>query len=407
MHTMIAHAKSPVPSHVPPSLVFEFDGFHPMGRGESYHEAYARLIAAGVPELFWSPYNGGHWVAARREALAAVFADSVRFTSRYGASVDSMRTAADDDRPRLAPIEEDPPRQQLFRKLFASAFFATALKDREAEARALAIELIEGFKPHGHCEFVTEFAQHLPIRVFMRMVDLPESDRLALLPLAQAQVTADASKHEAMGKLFEYVGQRVVERAQAPGTDLISRIATAEIEGRPITVPEAIGVSTLLLIGGLDTVASMMGHIMQFLAGSPDHRRQLIDEPSLIPGAVEELLRRFALTSPARTVAVDGEFRGVDLRAGDKVMLATPFGAVDPDSWERPLEVDFRRRSSNKTTFGAGPHVCPGSMLARVELKVLLEEWLPRIPDFALDPDDPPRITTGVNGSVCHLPLVW
>lgn len=408
MQTSAAPAKSPVPPHVPPSLVVDaFDGFHPMAKGEAYHSAYARWRESGVPGLFWSPYNGGHWVVARRDYLAEIFADPDRFTSRQGASVDSMRTAEDDDRPRLAPIEEDPPRQQLFRKLFASAFVATALKERESEARALAIELIEEFKPKGGCEFVTEFAQHLPIRVFMRMVDLPENDRLGLLPLAQAQVAADASKHEAMEKLFHYVGKRVAERTQNPGDDLISKIARAEIEGRPITMPEAIGVSTLLLIGGLDTVASMMGHVMQFLATSPGHRQQLIDEPAVIPGAVEELLRRFALTSPARTVRADTDFHGVALRAGDKVMLATPFGAIDPEAWDAPLAVDFRRKSNNKTTFGAGPHVCPGSMLARVELKVLLEEWLPRIPDFDLDPADPPRITTGVNGSVCHLPLRW
>jgi len=239
------------------------------------------------------------------------------------------------------------------------------------------------------------------------MVDLPDSDRLSLLPLAQAQDAVDVPKQEMLAKLFEYVGKRVGERMQAPGDDLISKIATAEIEGRRITAHEAIGVCSLLLIGGLDTVASMMGHIMQFLAGSPEHRKQLIDNPSLVPGAVEEFLRRFAMTNPARTAAYDLMFRGVDLRKGDKIMLATPFGALDPHEYEDARKVDFMRKSNAKTTFGAGPHVCPGSMLARAEIKVLLEEWLKRIPDFAIDTKDPPRIRTGVNGSVEHLRLVW
>src|SRR5690606_12104705 len=148
-------------------------------------------------------------------------------------------------------------KQQLYRKLFSPAFVATALKEREKEARALAIELIEELKPKGRCEFVTEFAQHLPIKVFMRMVDLPESDRLTLLPLAAAQVSVDMQKEAMLAKLFEYTRERQVERAKDPGDDLISKIATAEIEGRRIEPHEAVGVTALLLIGGLDTVASM------------------------------------------------------------------------------------------------------------------------------------------------------
>lgn len=392
-----------VAPHVPAELVVDFDAYRPMDGHAFYHEAFAELQQK-VPDVFWSPYNGGHWILTRRDYLAEAFADYDRFTSSQGASVDKVFDPA---APRLAPIELDPPLQQTFRKLFSPAFIVSALKEREREARALAIELIEGLQPRGRCEFVTEFAQHLPIKIFMRMVDLPDEDRLTLLPLANAQVAADAPKYETLAKLFQYAGRRVAERAANPGDDLISRIATAQIDGRPITSHEAVGVTTLLLIGGLDTVASMMSHIMHFLAGSPDHRRQILDDPAIIPAAVEEFLRRFALTNPGRTVTRDLDFHGVAMKAGDKVLLSTAFGAVDPRDYPEPLRVDFARKSGSKTTFGAGPHVCPGSMLARIELKILLEEWLPRIADFALDPNDPPRFRTGVNGSVDRLPLVW
>lgn len=394
---------APVPGHVPAHLVVDFDAYRPMKGADFYHAPYAALQQK-VPDIFWSPYNGGHWVLTRRDHLAEAFADFSRFTSTQGASVDKVPAPGD---PKLAPIELDPPEQQRFRRLFAPAFTVTALKEREKEARALAINLIEELKPEGRCEFVTGFAQHLPIKIFMRMVDLPDEDRLTLLPLANAQVAADAPKEEKLALLFEYAGKRVAERAANPGEDLISKIATAQIDGRPITLHEAVGVSTLLLIGGLDTVASMMAHIMHFLAGSPEHRRQLIDNPSLCSAAVEEFLRRFALTNPGRTVVADTDFHGVEMRAGDKLLLATPFGAVDPRDYADPLNVDFTRKSNSKTTFGAGPHVCPGSMLARIELKILLEEWLPRIPDFRLDPQDPPRFRTGVNGSIERLTLQW
>jgi cytochrome P450 len=401
--SIVQAIQAAVPAHVPAELVVDFDGYRP-GASGTYHAVYARLQQEKIPGVFWSPYNGGHWIITRRDYLAEAFADFTRFSSASGASIDPIEPP---DRPRLAPIEADPPRQQVFRKLFSPAFVATALKARETEARALAIQLINALQPRGRCEFVTDFGQHLPIRVFMNMVDLPEEDRLTLIPLANAQVQVDAPKHEMMARLFEYAARRVSERAANPGDDLISKIATAEIDGRPIALSEAVGVTTLLLVGGLDTVASMMGHIMQFLATHPDHRRQLAADRSLVPAATEEFLRRFALTNPGRTVAADTEFHGVAMRAGDKVMLATPFGAVDPRDYPDPLQVDFTRRSTTKTTFGAGPHVCPGSMLARVEINILLQEWLPRIPEFTLDPADPPRLRTGINGSVEYLPLVW
>lgn len=406
MDTMTPHSppQRRVADHVPAHLVVDFDGYRPMKGEQYYHEPYAAMHRDKVPDIFWSPYNGGHWILTRRDYLAEAFADPARFTSSQGASVDKVRKPGE---PRLAPIEADPPEQQTFRKLFAPAFIISALKEREKEARALAIELIEGMRPRGRCEFVTDFAQHLPIKIFMKMVDIPEEDRLVLLPLANAQVAADAPKEEKLALLFEYASKRVAERIANPGDDLISKIATAEIDGRPITMHEALGVTTLLLIGGLDTVASMMGHIMHFLAGSPDHRRQLAENTTLSSAAAEEFLRRFALTNPGRTVVADMDFHGVAMKAGDKVMLATPFGAVDPRDYDDPLTVDFTRKSTTKTAFGAGPHVCPGSMLARIEIKILLEEWLPRIPDFALDAEDPPRFRTGVNGSVEKLPLVW
>ena len=212
---------------------------------------------------------------------------------------------------------------------------------------------------------------------------------------------------DAMAELAQYIAGHVMTRRANPGDDLISRIATAQIDGEPIAVEKAIGICLLLLVGGLDTVATMMGQIMLFLANSPTHRQALVDDPKLIPTAIEELLRRFSLTNPARAVAQDIDFHGVAMRAGDMVMLSTPLGGVDPESYADPLTVDFTRKSTTKTTFGAGPHVCPGSMLARAEIRVLLEEWLSRIPDFSIDPDDAPRITTGVNITVDRLPLTW
>jgi cytochrome P450 len=396
-----------VPSHVPDHLVLDFDAYNPIIGQEDYQEAFARLNASDIPDIFWSPHNGGHWIVKRRDHLMEAFADHNRFTSRRGVNVESRDEVTKLPRPRMRPIEEDPPVQQAYRKLFASAFTAVAVKELEAEARSLAIELIEEIAPRGRCEFVTEFAQHLPIRIFMRMMGLPDEDRLTLLPLAALQVSANSDKKAAMGQLIEYVGAKVLERRETPTDDLLSRVANGQIDGELITVDDAVGVSFVLLTGGLDTVATMMSLIMRFLAISPSHRLALLEDEKSLPNAVEEFLRRFSLTNPARCVKQDLIFHGVDMREGDMIMMSTTVAGVDAQSYDNPLEVDFKRKSPTKATFGAGPHVCPGSMLARAEIKVLLQEWLSRIPNFRLDPVDPVMVTTGINVSVNRLPLIW
>ena len=400
--TAVASVKTPVPDHVPLHLVVDFDVYRPLRPGLGYFESFSAAQEEGLPDLFWSPFNGGSWVARRRSLLTEIFSDHEHFTSEKGLVAPLDQTG----RPKLVPIEADPPRQTKYRALFASAFSSVAIRKLEEGARALAIDLVEGLKPKGGCEFVTDFAQHLPIKIFMEMVDIPETDRLRLLPLANAQVEADAPKDEKLAELFQYVAGKVMERQTNPGNDLISRVVQSEIDGAPISIPDAISVVSLLLIGGLDTVASMLGHIMHYLAQQPEKRRMLAENPSLIPGAVEEFLRRFALTNPGRVVKEDMEFHGVTMKANEVVILSTPFGALDPD-YVDAFAIDFTRRSSTKSTFGAGAHVCPGSMLARLEVKILLEEWLPRIPDFSLDPAQGPRVRTGVNGSFERLPLIW
>jgi cytochrome P450 len=392
-----------VPAHVPSELVADFDVYRPLGAGQGYFDSFKAAQDRGLPDIFWSPHNGGHWVSRRRAHQIEVFANSQLFTSEYGLTA----PRASIERPKLLPIEADPPKQQHYRALFASAFTSRAIGQLERGARALAVRLVEDLKLRGHCEFVTEFAQHLPIKIFLEMVDLPEADRLVLLPLANAQVEADTPKEEALAQLFHYVAGKVAERQANPGEDLISRIVQSDIEGEPIANNDAVGVTALLLIGGLDTVASMLGHVFHHLALHPEQRHALIDNPKLINGAVEEYLRRFALTNPGRSVRNDVEFHGVVMKAMDMIVLATPFGAIDSDDYEDAMTVDFTRKSGTKSTFGAGSHVCPGSMLARLELKIVLEEFLPRIPDFALNPDHAPEIRTGVNGSFATLPLVW
>ncbi|HEY2927982.1 cytochrome P450 [Piscinibacter sp.] len=393
-----------IPPHVPAALVVDFDIYNVAVEDGDYHAALKRLHDPGVPDIFWTPRNGGHWVATRGEDIYHIFKDSEHFSSRQLVVPRHRNPAVP-----LPPIMLDPPEQAKYRSLFAPALSPKAVAPLGVGARALAIELIEGFYAKGECEFVGEFAQHLPIGIFMKMVDVPTSDRDQLLHWADQQVrpTSEHEREQSFHSLFAYAAQKVAERQAHPGDDLISQLTRAQVDGAPITAEALAPMIFLLLVGGLDTVASAMGFAARFLATSPAHRRELIDHPERIPGAVEELLRRFPVVNQGRLVVSDMDYKGVALRAGDQIILPTSLHGLDERKFEDPLRVDFSRPTPIHSTFGNGAHRCPGSLLARTELKIFLEEWLKRIPDFRIKPGTTPEVRAGVNATIFSLQLVW
>jgi cytochrome P450 len=393
---------TPVPPHVAPHLVVDFDYHTIEGAEIDYHLALRRLHDG--PDIIWTPRNGGHWILTRGDDLIEGFKDSDRFSSRSVVIPDVPRPL------KALPIEADPPDHAKYRALIQPAFTPKAIAAREVEVRALTVALIEGFKPRGGCEFVSEFAQHLPITVFLNMVGFPLDDRLKLMKgTAEFLDPVDEiQRMRAIQGLIGYIVGKTAERRQAPGDDLWSKVVHSTLDGRPLTDAELIGTGTLLLFGGLDTVVSMLGFFANFLATHPGHVQQLVEDRTLIPAAIEELVRRHGLSNAGRVVAKDMEFKGVTMRAGDAVMLASALHGLDERKFADPLTVDFKRPgAAQHSAFGQGQHRCIGSNLARVELRVFLEEWLARIPRFALKPGEHTRMASGVNGGVMHLPLVW
>lgn len=176
---------------------------------------------------------------------------------------------------------------------------------------------------------------------------------------------------------------------------------------RPITHSEVLGECSNALFGGLDTVAGTMGFFARFLAENPAHRQQLIDDPALIPDAIEELMRRFSIPLISRRVTQDLELDGVQMKAGDLVILETCLHGLDERAWLEPMTVDFKRCPRDHMAFGSGIHKCPGANLARSELVIFLEEWLRRIPNFSIKPGDKAMTACGAVMGMLRLPLVW
>jgi cytochrome P450 len=392
-----------IPAHVPPELVRDIDLYNLPGAHEDVHLAWKRIQDAS-PDLYYTPRYGGYWVLNRAELLEQVWPDHERFSSAKAIGIPDM-----EQMPPQIPIEVDPPEHRYFRQPINIGVSPKAVQRLSDEARHLAIELIEGFKQRGECEFVGEFSQYLPITIFLRLVDLPLEDRHWLIERAEVMVRSPdiPARMQAYEDIIGYLDGWVRKRAAEPGEDLISQILKVKVGERPITHQEALSECALVLFGGLDTVAGTMGFIARFLAMNPDHRKQLVDDPSLIPQAIEELLRRHSIPSIGRKLTQDVKLHDVTMKAGDRVMITVCMHGLDERAWPDPLKVDFKRNAHHHMAFGKGAHKCPGANLARAELRVFLEEWLKRIPDFSLKPGDPPVTASGAVAGMMRLPLVW
>lgn len=393
-----------IPSHVPNELVRDVDVFNIKAIDPDIHIGWKKLQDES-PSLIYSPRNGGHWIPMRAHVIERVISDSSAFINGGAWVPPNPKDALP-----LIPIQSDGDLHRAYRSFIMPYVIGKPLLGAIERARGLATDLIEGFRDKGTCDFAVDFAQHLPIEVFLSLVDLPSEDRPYLASLAEVVRMPDADERmAAFTKMYEYVAGYVDERTANPGTDLISAIANGKVLGRPMTRDEIIGECTQVLVGGLDTVASMMGFIAAHLAVNVPLRERLVAEPKLIEKRVDEIIRRFGVAAPARQAVVDVEFDGILIKAGDPIFVATALHGLDDHRWSDPLVIDLDRSASGTEfqTFGSGPHRCPGAALARSEIILFLEEWLKRIPDYSLVPDKPMVSASGSVTGVLSLPLQW
>ena len=393
-----------IPSHIPEDLVRDVDIFGIQSIDPDIHVGWKKLQDES-PSLIYSPRYGGHWIPMRAHVIERVLSDNEAFING-GVWVPANPPGM---LPQI-PIQSDGDIHRAYRSFIMPYVIGKPLKGAIENARKLAAELIEGFLEKGGCDFAVDFAQHLPIQVFLDLVELPAEDRPLLASLAEVVRTPDPqARLEAFGKMMDYIATFVDERIADPGNDMISRIANGQVLGRPMTRDEILGECTQVLVGGLDTVASMMGFIVAHLAANTPLRQRLCAEPQLIAQRIDEIIRRFGVAGPARQAAQDVEFDGIQIKAGDPIFVATALHGLDDQRWTDPMVVDLDRASSGTDfqTFGSGPHRCPGAALARSEIILFLEEWLKRIPEFRLVPGKPMIAASGSVTGVLSLHLQW
>ena len=395
------------PDHVPPELVVDFDLFNLPGAQDDIQLAM-RAYQQNSPDVFWTPRNGGHWVVTRADDIARMHQDWQHFSN------DSyLIPKKPPELPKELPLECDPPRHTELRKPLATALMPKVVYELEDKIRALAIELIEGVYARGSCEFVDEIGQALPVTIFLDLANLPRKDRHYLQTLAHEAVHSPTQELRFAGyaKVYDYLAPVIRERRAHPGDDLMSKIVNVTDGGELISEANAFSYASLVLLGGLDTVASLLGLVIRFLAREDGIRREIIahlDDEEFMRSASEELMRRHGVAVTARLVVEDINLKGAPLKADEMVCVLHPLSGLDERFIADPLTLNLRRPPVNThTIFSGGPHVCPGSVLARRELKIFLQEWLRRIPEFDLAPGTAPSTTTAAVCCLHNLQLVW
>jgi cytochrome P450 len=391
----------PKPDHIPASLVRDFDYRDFPGHDRDVHLAWKQLHDG--PDIFWSPRHGGYWVATRADDIEVMQTDHERFSYKH------ITVPPQKEFPPLAPLEFDPPAHGPLRTIISPAFGPKPMQAVESDLRKLSTELLDRIAPQRECEFVDAYAKRLPIVTFLRLVDLPLEDREHLLKLTEMSVRPRSyeDSRQAFAGLHEYTQKWIRERRAHPGSDLFSRIVNARVGDQPLTDEQTAGMLSNVIFGGLDTVAAALSFTARCLAENPDVRAQLRADKAIIPEAIEEFLRRFGIPNTAREITHDFEYKGVSLRAGEMILLPKTLHGLDERRYPQPLQLNFQRSRNLHAAFGGGPHRCPGSFLARMELKIFLEQWLERIPDFHIPPGEQPRTSSGPVNGVLYLPLAW
>ncbi|HXQ63187.1 MAG TPA: cytochrome P450 [Acidimicrobiales bacterium] len=313
----------------------------------------------------------------------------------------------------LIPLSVDPPKHVKYRRILDPLFAPKHMAALDGEVAELVNQTMDNFASKGTCDFHEEFAVPLPCTVFLRLMGLPLEDLDMFLEMKDGIIRPSGDTMEAQSptrkktaeNIYAYFEKTLAQRRRAPTEDLLARIMRSEVDGVRLTDEEILDICFLFIIAGLDTVTDSLDCIFGHLSQNPEHLRQVAADESVIPSAIEELLRwESPVPAVPRVLGEDVEVDGCPMRAGEHVMLLIGAANTDPAAHPGVDSVDLLRNPNPHLAFGGGVHRCLGSHLARVELRVALREWHKRIPMYELVPGTVLEYTEGLR-SLHHLPL--
>lgn len=317
----------------------------------------------------------------------------------------------------LIPLQIDPPEHAKYRRVLDPLFTPREMARREPHVTELVNEMIDTFADRGECDFHAEFAVPLPCTVFLQLLGLPLDDLDILLDWKDGVIRPEGveggyAEHQQAAEpvarqIYQYFERAIDDHIASPRDDVLSAMIAANIEGQPLSREELLDICFLFLIAGLDTVTDSLDCFFVYLARHPGQRRLLIEQPDILPPAIEELLRwETPVPGVVRVAMHDVEVAGCPISKGERVTPLLGAANTDPAEFPNADVVDFRRNPNRHRAFGGGAHRCLGSHLARMELRVALREFHRRIPDYQIKPGVELTFTRALR-SVEALPLTF
>jgi cytochrome P450 len=349
----------------------------------------------------------GVYLPTTYEAVRAIAYDTEHFSSRRV----MVRNARPEPPISSPPITSDPPHHRPAKLLLLPYFTLAAVKKLESKTRDVCNELIERFIGDKHCDAAAQYSRHIPVRVIALMLGIPEKDSDYFIKwiheILELGITDNTVLMKAVREMSEYFAGQIELRKKKPTDDLITSLMQARHDGKPLSAEHVVGTLRLLLIAGIDTTWSAIGASLWHLAKAPSDRKRLATEPALMPTAIEELLRAYAPVTMAREVMKETSVCGFAVKPGNMVLLSFPAANRDPAMFPEADKVVIDRENNRHAAFGLGIHRCVGSNLARMEVRVAIEEWLKRIPEFRLDPSSPVTWSEGTVRGPRQLPILF
>ena len=314
----------------------------------------------------------------------------------------------------LIPLQIDPPEHKNYRKLLDPIFAPRNVAKLEDQTRQLVVEMIEPLVDRGGCNFHREIAEPLPTTVFLQLLGLPVSRAREFIELKDGIIRPPVPASERVEytnvvgeKIYAVLQEAIDERQAERSDDFISMFLDAEVDGHRLTEEDVLDICYLFFLAGLDTVTASLDCMLAYLAEHPEQRRRIVEDPAVIPHAIEEMLRwETPVPGVIRKTTQATEVGGCPIEEGRAVVVMLASANTDERSWADVDTIDFDRAENRHLAFGGGAHRCLGSHLARMELRVALEEWHRRIPDYRV-PDGHQLLYFQELRAVENLELVW
>lgn len=410
----IAHAPAdapPVPAHIPPERVLDTR----FAQGQIAYDLPDPYLPADVmrdpdvPRILYYPWptsgrQHGAWTVSHYDDIRRVYEDNDIFSTEGAAQFQAL---AGETFPSI-PLGIDPPDHGRYRRFLNPWFTPVAMNDMEPKIRAIVSEMIDAVVKDGEVDIAYDFGRIYPVRVFLNLMGFPFSmfDQFLEWEYAILHNPDIGAKAEAVKGILAYLRGFIAEKQASPDETLGSYIANGSMDGQPLTPDETIGMTWFLWLGGLDTVASTISQMFRRMALDTELQARIRANPEIINSAVEEFLRVQPLVNSGRRIKKDFTWHGVDLKEGDWIACINSSGNFDENQFACPRDFDPERKNNRHFTLIGGVHICLGAHLARRELRVLLSEWLTRVPPFRLKPGADTTVIPGLL-SIRNLPIVW